>query len=29
LIDVASGDARNALNAIELAVESTPPDKKA
>jgi putative ATPase len=28
LIDVASGDARNALNAIELAVESTPPDKK-
>lgn len=28
LIDIASGDARNALNAIELAVESTPPDKK-
>src|SRR5512144_263297 len=28
LIDVASGDARNALNAIELAVESTLPDKK-
>ena len=28
LIEVASGDARNALNAIELAVESTPPDKK-
>jgi len=27
LIDVASGDARNALNAIELAVESTSPDK--
>lgn len=27
LIEVASGDARNALNAIELAVESTPPDK--
>jgi len=26
LIDMASGDARNALNAIELAVESTPPD---
>jgi putative ATPase len=26
--DVASGDARNALNALELAVESTPPDKK-
>ncbi len=26
LIEVASGDARNALNAIELAVESTPPD---
>ncbi len=24
--DVASGDARNALNALELAVESTPPD---
>ena len=29
LIDVACGDARNALNAIELAVESTPPDEKA
>jgi len=28
LIEVASGDARNALNAIELAVESTAPDKK-
>ncbi|MCK6539049.1 MAG: AAA family ATPase [Anaerolineales bacterium] len=28
LIEVASGDARNALNAIELAVESTPPDKE-
>jgi putative ATPase len=27
LIDTASGDARNALNAIELAVESTAPDK--
>jgi putative ATPase len=26
--DVAGGDARNALNALELAVESTPPDKK-
>lgn len=26
LIDVASGDARNALNALELAVESTNPD---
>ena len=26
LIDVSSGDARNALNALELAVESTPPD---
>lgn len=26
LIEVASGDARNALNALELAVESTPPD---
>jgi len=25
--DVAGGDARNALNALELAVESTPPDK--
>ncbi|MBN1305903.1 MAG: AAA family ATPase [Anaerolineales bacterium] len=28
LIEMASGDARNALNAIELAVESTPPDEK-
>src|SRR5262245_30079285 len=28
LIEVASGDARNALNAIELAVESTPADAK-
>jgi len=28
LIDVAGGDARNALNALELAVESTPADKK-
>jgi putative ATPase len=28
LIEMASGDARNALNALELAVESTPPDKK-
>jgi putative ATPase len=27
LIRVAGGDARNALNAIELAVESTPPEK--
>lgn len=27
LIEVASGDARNALNALELAVESTPQDK--
>ncbi|HEY5729577.1 MAG TPA: AAA family ATPase [Anaerolineales bacterium] len=27
LVEVASGDARNALNAIELAVESTAPDK--
>ena len=27
LIEVSSGDARNALNAIELAVESTAPDK--
>src|SRR5512142_1264458 len=27
LVEVASGDARNALNALELAVESTPPDK--
>ncbi len=26
LVEVASGDARNALNALELAVESTPPD---
>jgi len=28
LIHVAGGDARNALNALELAVESTPPDRK-
>lgn len=28
LINVAGGDARNALNALELAVESTPPDEK-
>ncbi len=28
LIEVAGGDARNALNALELATESTPPDKK-
>ncbi|MBN2118024.1 MAG: replication-associated recombination protein A, partial [Anaerolineales bacterium] len=28
LIEMASGDARNALNALELAVESTSPDKK-
>ena len=28
LVEVASGDARNALNAIELAVESTAPDKE-
>ena len=28
LIEVASGDARNALNAIELAVESTAPEKE-
>ncbi|HSF83024.1 MAG TPA: AAA family ATPase [Anaerolineales bacterium] len=28
LIRVAGGDARNALNALELAVESTPPDAK-
>lgn len=28
LIRVAGGDARNALNALELAVESTPPGKK-
>ena len=27
LIKVSSGDARNALNALELSVESTPPDK--
>ncbi len=27
LISVAGGDARNALNALELAVESTPPDQ--
>lgn len=27
LVDVATGDARNALNALELAVESTPPDE--
>ncbi len=27
LISVAGGDARNALNALELAVESTPPDE--
>jgi putative ATPase len=27
LIQVAGGDARNALNALELAVETTPPDK--
>ncbi|MBV5331964.1 AAA family ATPase, partial [bacterium] len=27
LIEISSGDARNALNAIELAVESTAPDK--
>ena len=27
LIEVAGGDARNALNAVELAVESTQPDK--
>jgi putative ATPase len=27
LVRVAGGDARNALNALELAVESTPPDK--
>ncbi len=26
LVEVAGGDARNALNALELAVESTPPD---
>ena len=28
LVDVSGGDARNALNALELAVESTPPDGK-
>ncbi len=28
LIDIAGGDARNALNALELAVESTPPDSQ-
>jgi putative ATPase len=28
LIEMASGDVRNALNALELAVESTPPNKK-
>jgi putative ATPase len=28
LVDVSGGDARNALNALELAVESTPPDRK-
>ncbi len=28
LIEVSSGDVRNALNALELAVESTPPNKK-
>ncbi|MBN2149087.1 MAG: AAA family ATPase [Anaerolineales bacterium] len=28
LIHVAGGDARNALNALELAVESTPPDEQ-
>lgn len=28
LIQVAGGDARNALNALELAVETTPPDAK-
>jgi len=28
LIRVATGDARNALNALELAVESTPPDEQ-
>ena len=27
LINVAGGDARNVLNALELAVESTPPDE--
>ncbi|MGZ9234948.1 MAG: replication-associated recombination protein A, partial [Anaerolineales bacterium] len=28
LIEVSSGDARNALNALELAVESTPPNRE-
>lgn len=28
LVRIAGGDARNALNALELAVESTPPDEK-
>jgi len=28
LVRIAGGDARNALNALELAVESTPPDRK-
>ena len=28
LINVANGDARNALNALELAVETTPPDEQ-
>ncbi len=28
LVNVAGGDARNALNALELAVESTPPDEE-
>lgn len=28
LVQVAGGDARNALNALELAVESTPPDER-
>ncbi|MGD8806773.1 MAG: AAA family ATPase, partial [Chloroflexota bacterium] len=28
LVDVANGDARGVLNALELAVETTPPDKK-
>jgi putative ATPase len=27
LVDIATGDARNALNALELAIESTPPDE--
>ena len=26
-MDIATGDARNALNALELAIESTPPDE--